>query len=131
MPDIFITLHSEAIAPDALLGVVPALRRGVEDWLGADRGAAVVQILRPQWSTGYDDIDIQVFAAPSDVITGRTRQAAENIAQLVVDHVRKYDTTVKSLGSSVRIFAESSYVNHVIADGGPADVALDGPTAEL
>lgn len=109
MPDILIALHNRSVQLDEFLDLLPDLRRHVEEGLGAQNGAAVVQIFRPSWSQGYDDVDIQVLASPSAISCGRTQVVATNIANMVATHLERRGSTARSIGASVRIFAESAF----------------------
>lgn len=117
MPDIFINLHSPRADEEEFVEIIPELRSLVEDGLCADKGAAVVQISRPTWSAGYDDVDIQVFASPNPATAGQSGEVAKQIASLITDHLATRKSNVRSVGASVRIFAESTFVVSEVGTG--------------
>lgn len=69
-----------------------------------------MQISQPEWSEGYDDIDVLILASPTSTSTGQTKPVAERVALLLRDELRGRDSAARSVGVCVRLHAEGAFV---------------------
>lgn len=124
MPDVLITLHSERASRDELLPALPSVRRALEEGLGHAQGSTTVRISRPEWSEGYDDIDVLVLASPTATSAGGTKPVAEQVALALRDELRSRGSAVRSVGVFVGLFAEGAFVGAGVTSGSAVHAPL-------